>query len=205
MWRQTRDFDPAKAGQTKGWCLQNVRLGYGIPPKYTNAIGAWNNTQQHKNKSIPLGVEVPLYYTYRTDGHINVRLSDGRIWNDGEYYAHLDHYLSTHSSVGYLGWGESVNNVRVIEELPDPVLNMPPIGSTIQLLPIDTRSTFKAGTTIKAGTLNVTNNTFYYVVRGYDPKYPNRVLINSSTAGGNSVALALYFTNGAIVPKWRKV
>ena len=86
-----------------------------------------------------------------------------------------------------------------------PSIKMPPVGSKIQLIPKDTRNTYKAGTTKKAGTIRVTDNTFIYTVRGYDPVYGGRILINSASAGGNGVALALYYTNGQIIPGWRQV
>ena len=86
-----------------------------------------------------------------------------------------------------------------------PSIKMPPVGSKIQLIPKDTRNTYKAGTTKKAGTIRVTDNTFIYTVRGYDPVYGSRILINSASAGGNGVALALYYTNGQIIPGWRQV
>lgn len=120
-WQQTRAFNSATAGTKLGWCLQNVRLGYGIAAKYPNAIGAWNNTEQHKDRSIPLGVAVPLYYSWKTDGHINVRLPDGRVWSDGRIYSSLSNFESIATPV-FLGWGESVNNVRVIQ------FNQPPIS-----------------------------------------------------------------------------
>jgi hypothetical protein len=84
-----------------------------------------------------------------------------------------------------------------------PKYNMPKIGQAIQLIPRQKRGTFKAGTTQIAGTINVTNNTFVYTVRGYDKKYPNRILINSSSAGGNGVALALYYTDGRNIGGWK--
>lgn len=84
-----------------------------------------------------------------------------------------------------------------------PKYNMPKVGQKIQLIPKQKRGTFKAGTTKVAGTINVTNNTFIYTVRGYDKKYPNRILINSASAGGNGVALALYYTNGKNIGGWK--
>lgn len=86
-----------------------------------------------------------------------------------------------------------------------PSIKMPPVGSMIQLIPKDTRNTYKAGTTKKAGTIRVTDNTFIYTVRGYDPVYGGRILINSASAGGDGVALALFYTNGQIIPGWRQV
>lgn len=121
-WNQVRVFNKSKGGTTNGYCLQNVRLGYGINSKYPNAIGAWNKTQQHRDRNIPTNVDAPLYYTYKSDGHINVRLADGRIWNDGTIFANLDTYLKNRPQVTYLGWGESVNDVRVIEWKQDNTL-----------------------------------------------------------------------------------
>lgn len=120
-WNQIKPFDTKKAGNKAGMCLMNVRLGYGIAPKYGSAWEAWKHTQQHGNKIVPKGVDVPLFYDY-TDkkgnryGHINVRLKDGRVWNDGKAFANLDAFLNAWSNVKYVGWGESVNDVRVIRE-----------------------------------------------------------------------------------------
>lgn len=86
-----------------------------------------------------------------------------------------------------------------------PKYKMPKIGSRVQLLPVDTRTTFKSGTTTVAGKIKVKNNTYIYQVRGYDKKYPNRIIINSASAGGNGVALALYLTSGQVIPKWKVV
>ena len=91
------------------------------------------------------------------------------------------------------------------EPKPKPVFKMPKVGSKIQLIPKDKRTTFRAGTTRVAGTINVTDNTFIYTVRGYDKKYPNRIIINSASAGGNGVALALYYTSGKKIEKWRAI
>lgn len=119
-YKQVKAFNQTKAGRVNGYCLQNVRLGFGIGLKHPTAITAWGNTEQHKDRSIPSGVDVPLYYTYKKDGHVNVRMADGRIWNDGTIFVNLTDYLSKRPQVSYLGWGESVNGVRVIEHVPDP-------------------------------------------------------------------------------------
>lgn len=116
--KQLRAFDPSKGGSKPGYCLQNVRLGYGIPALYNDAWTAWKNTDQHTS-TIPVGVAVPLYYDY-TDkagnryGHINVRLADGRIWNDGRIFQSMTTFVSSMSNVKYVGWSTSVNKVKVI-------------------------------------------------------------------------------------------
>lgn len=84
-----------------------------------------------------------------------------------------------------------------------PVLKMPRIGSRIQLQPKDIRTTWRAGTRKRAGYIQVKDNSYIYVVRGYDPVYGGRIIINSRSGGGNGVALALYYTNGKRIPKWK--
>lgn len=86
-----------------------------------------------------------------------------------------------------------------------PSNQMPPVGSSIQILKGVTRTTFRAGTTKVAGHIYATDNTYIYTVRGYDPVYGGRVLINSASAGGNGVALALYYTNGVRVDGWKQI
>ncbi len=133
-WKQVRAFDPAKGGTVKYYCLKNVRLGYTIPAKWPDAKTAWDNTEQHRDRSFPAGCAVPVYYDWvgtikdengkpvtKNYGHIAVRMPDGRIWTDGRYYANVDE-LSANYLKGskYLGWGESVNEVRVVENIIEP-------------------------------------------------------------------------------------
>lgn len=122
-YQQSRDFNPNTAGKKSGWCLQNVRLGFSIGSKHPTAIAGWNaDTTKHQDRNIPGGVEVPLWYTFKTEGHVNVRMADGRIWNDGAYFPNLDAYLRSKPSVKYLGWTETVNGTRVIKHQPEVVL-----------------------------------------------------------------------------------
>lgn len=118
---QVRPFDQSKAETVKNGCLRNVRLGYGIPAKYQTAWEAWLHTEQHKDRNPPQGLDVPLYYSYTTTingvrknfGHINVRLANGKVWSDGDIFSSISAYENTHSPV-YVGWGESINGVKVI-------------------------------------------------------------------------------------------
>lgn len=82
-----------------------------------------------------------------------------------------------------------------------PVI-MPAINEKIRLTSGVTRSTFKAGTTTKVGSIHATDNTFIYEVRGYDPHFRNRIIINSKSGGGNGVALALYDTANKRIDGW---
>lgn len=104
-------------------------------------------------------------------------------------------------------WGDSFGNYydpeALLAQANKPKPKMPPVGSKIQLLPKDVRTTFRPGTTTVAGRIDVKDNTYFYFVRGYDPKYPYRITINSASAGGNGVSLALYYTNGKLIPGWK--
>lgn len=86
---------------------------------------------------------------------------------------------------------------------PNTTFTMPPVGTVIQLLPGFQRTTFRAGTGIGAGVINPKDNSYVYTVRGYDPVYKNRVLINSKSAGGDGIALALYYVSGKVIPGWK--
>lgn len=206
-YKQTRSFDQGKAGKKTGWCLQNVRLGYGIGAKYANATGSWNSNQQHKDRNVPAGVDVPLYYSFNTrngnEGHVNVRLANGKVWSDGDMYSSIEDYEAK-KAPDFLGWGESVNDVRVIEHVPDPpaTSKMPGVRSKIKLDPGQVRTTFRAGTDTKAGEIHVKDDTYVYTVRGVR-NY--RVVINSASAGGDGVELALFYKDGKPIGGWKVV
>lgn len=117
---QLTPFNTSKGGNAPLKCLENVSLGFSIGAKYPDAWTAWEHTEQHFDP-IPTGLDVPLYYSYTTTidgitknyGHINVRLKTGTVWSDGNIYASLEAYESNHFPK-YVGWGESVNNVKII-------------------------------------------------------------------------------------------
>jgi len=128
-YKQIRSFNQSTAGSKAGYCLQNVRTGFQISAKYDDAWEAWNGTEQHPNRDIPGGVDVPLFYDYTDSkknryGHINVRLANGKVWNDGKVYSNLNALEKALSNVKYVGWGESVNGVRVIEEETDMAVDI---------------------------------------------------------------------------------
>ncbi len=122
---QVKPFDQSKGGTTPNMCLANVIRGYQIPPKYPDAWTAWENTEQHSGDP-PSGLDVPVYFSYfatiddeyKNWGHIGVRLSNGQFWSDGKVYNSIGDYTSNHSPK-YVGWGESINNVTVIQEGDD--------------------------------------------------------------------------------------
>jgi len=78
---------------------------------------------------------------------------------------------------------------------------MPKVGSIVRIT--INRTSFKPGTVQIAGVVRP-GGGYNYIVRGYDPKYPNRIIINSASAGG-TVAVALYYVNGQRIEGWSVV
>ena len=103
----------------------------------------------------------------------------------------------------------AITRTRVVgmlrQKASKPALKMPPIGGRIKLTKGVNRSVFKAGTTKVVGVIRPIDNTYIYTIRGYDSRYPNRILINSASAGGNGVALALFYTSGQRIEGWTVV
>jgi len=141
-WQQVKPFVQSKGGTTPNMCLANVRSGYQIKNLLPDAWTAWQQTEQHKGNP-PAGVDVPVFFSYtatidgvrKNYGHIGVRLKNGKFWSDGKTYPTIAAYTANHSPV-YVGWGESVNNERVIKE--QKVIDR---GRAIRLLRLTRRGT----------------------------------------------------------------
>ena len=121
-YRQIRAFNQKKAGTRPYWCLQNTRLGFNIGPKYSNAWQAWLGSEKHKGTP-PKDLDVPLYFSYTATidgvrknwGHIGVRLKNGKFWTDDKTYSSYTYYANKYAPK-YVGWGESINGVKVLEK-----------------------------------------------------------------------------------------
>ena len=117
-WKQIINFDLGKMGTTPGLCLQNVRLGYGIAPKYASARDAMNASKRegtfHEGLDIPTDVAVPIFAeTGSPYAHVMVDCY-GDVYSDGKH-------LSTLKGMTVLGWSETLNDARVVEWVADPV------------------------------------------------------------------------------------
>lgn len=117
-WKQTRNFDLSKMGTTPGLCLQNVRIGYGIGPKYASARDAMNASKRagtfHDGLDIPTNVAVPIFAeTGSPYAHVMVDYY-GDVYSDGKH-------LSSLAGMTVVGWSETLNDERVVEWVADPV------------------------------------------------------------------------------------
>ena len=116
-WKQTVNFDLGKMGTTPGMCLQNVRVGYGIGPKYASARDAMNASKRegtfHEGLDIPTDVAVPIFAeTGSPYAHVMVDYY-GDVYSDGKH-------LSTLKGMTVVGWSETLNDVRVVEWVAEP-------------------------------------------------------------------------------------
>lgn len=109
-WKQVKAFNLAKMGHTKNMCLHNVRIGYGIGPKYANAKLAMNENKNkgtlHALSTIPKNVTVPVFSAQGVWGHVEVCLN-------GTYYSDGVRVGKPNSS---FQWGEFLNGVRVVSK-----------------------------------------------------------------------------------------
>ena len=116
-WKQTRPFYLSKMGTKPNYCLQNVRLAYDIPPKYADAKSAMNASKKQgtfHEGAVPKDIDVPLFAdTGSPYGHVMV-CSHGDVYSDGKY-------LPTFAGMRVLGWSETLNDVRIVEYVEEPV------------------------------------------------------------------------------------
>lgn len=192
-WKQDKPFNRATAGTTPGSCLANTRKGFGIASKYPCAWQAWEHTQQHTGDA-PMGVDVPVFFEYidENNGHIGVRLANGQFWSDGHIYDSIASYEANHVP-RYVGWGESVNDVRVIEYVADPA---PSSGQRLYFDPIGQTATFYrvGGGTFAMKIKDASYN--WHVIENQG----NRVLVNSASAGGDCWVYLKYTNTGNTIP-----
>lgn len=111
MWKQKIPFNLAKMGHRTGYCLQNVRLGFGLPANFGSAK---EDYQYNKNKNaihdiltVPLNCSVPVYAdTANPNEHILISVN-GKFYSDG--------VLINKDKFKYFGWGEYCEGEKVVE------------------------------------------------------------------------------------------
>lgn len=116
-WKQIKPFDLSKMGTKPNYCLQNVRLAFGVQPKYADAksamIASRNAGTLHDISTLPKNVAVPVFVDTASP-YEHVEVSDkGVFYSDGKK---LDNPMSQK----FFGWSETLNDERIVEFVPDP-------------------------------------------------------------------------------------
>jgi peptidoglycan hydrolase-like protein with peptidoglycan-binding domain len=101
-----------------GYCLQFVRICFGVGPKYASAISAWNNAKyKHRTsttRNIPVGA--PIFFSGSRYGHVAIYMGNGYMRTTSASTGRIHtHKVSSWVAIGYrlLGWTEDLNGVRV--------------------------------------------------------------------------------------------
>ena len=116
-WKQVIPFDLSKMGTTPNMCLRNVRLAFGIPPKYIDAKAAMIANRDagtlHDISTLPKDVAVPVFIDSPSVNE-HVEVSDkGTFYSDGKK-------LQNPMNQKFFGWGETLNDERIVEFVEDP-------------------------------------------------------------------------------------
>lgn len=123
-WQQKEQFILARMGKTPGMCLKNVRIAFDpeIPPLYYDAKEAMlankNAGTLHDISTLPDNVAVPVFVdTSSVYEHVEVA-DHGVFYSDGKK-------LVNPYTQKFFGWGETLNDVRIVEFVPDPAPEPP--------------------------------------------------------------------------------
>lgn len=202
-YKQDRNVVISEMGKVKGYCLNNSRLAASpdIPAKYATAHEAALHAILHPGTP-PKGVWVPLYFDfwatiegiYKNWGHVGWQAPDGSFYSDGVKYANVGEYDRTHTP-NYIGWGELMNDVRVVSYVADPAPAKPAGRTKLHLNKGTITTTYD-----KNGSIYARDDTYDYIVRK-DEGY--RVQVQSASVGGLCWIYLIYQTGaqkGQVIP-----
>lgn len=115
-YKQVKAFNLSKMGRIKGLCLRNIRLAFGIGPKYPNA--KLDMLAQKKAGTLhsgvpPINVSVPVYCDTNSIYEHVLAWHKGKVYSDG--------VLQKNGLAGFktFGWGELCDGTRVVEWTKD--------------------------------------------------------------------------------------
>lgn len=142
-WEQVVQFNLAKMGKSKNFCLRNVRQGYGIGSKYANAKGAMNENKNkgtlHPLSTIPKNVSVPVFSSAGIWGHVEV-CDFGTYYSDG---------VKVNKPNNSFEWGEYLNGVRVVKWVDNPKPSAIKVGDTVSVTGQGTADSYGGGAKTK--------------------------------------------------------
>lgn len=115
-YKQLVPFKLSKMGRTKDMCLANVRQGFDIPAKYADAKAAMEANKKagllHPIATLPDDVAVPVFLDTPSIWEHVVVSDKGKFYSDGKQLTSLD-------GLTVFGWGESLNDVRIVEPVKE--------------------------------------------------------------------------------------
>lgn len=107
-----------------GWCLEYVQNAFGTGHGDPDAITQWKHTKQHADRNFPK-LWIPIFFTMKNvpEGHVAILAPDGSVWSSSHPTATTPVHHSSISALesyyggrlGFLGWGETLNNKPVIK------------------------------------------------------------------------------------------
>lgn len=115
-YEQLKVFTPSKMGKKKGYCLQNVAMGFGIYPSPNPSSSAKADMERNRKKGtlhsindIPRNCAVPVYMdTASVYEHILV-YDKGQWYSDGKKISQPDYKK-------IFGWGEWCNGYQIVKK-----------------------------------------------------------------------------------------
>lgn len=113
-YEQVKTGNHKNMGNKKGWCLQNVRLAFGIPVgKFASAKldmeSQRKNGTLHSIDTLPENVTVPVYIDTLSKYEHVVLSQNGVFYEDGKM-------ISRYKYSNFFGWGEYCDGVRVVKQ-----------------------------------------------------------------------------------------
>lgn len=115
---------------TPGYCLQYVRMTFGLNGVYPDATAGWlASPTKHRDTNFPEGVWIPLWFGIESvpEGHVVLMFTGtGEVWsttNAGQYtpriHPNLDDLMGVYARAGlpltYRGWTEDIETVTVVD------------------------------------------------------------------------------------------
>lgn len=113
-YEQVKGANVKAMGKQKGWCLQNVRLAFGIPVgKFASAKADMDSQRKngtlHPINTLPENVSVPVYIDTPSKYEHVVLSVNGVFYEDGKM-------IGRNKYSTFFGWGECCDGVRVVKQ-----------------------------------------------------------------------------------------
>lgn len=128
--KQVKPFNLSKMGTQVGMCLRNVRIAFDIAPKYNSAKDAMLASKKagtlHDISTLPKDVAVPVFVDTTSDYEHVVTVDHGKWYSDGKLVTNPEKFKC-------FGWSETLNDVRVVEIVPDPAPSGLKVGDKVVL------------------------------------------------------------------------